>query len=138
MNWFVSSLLAAVLLAAHFLFFKQAHSLKLPVAQIAMFAWSIAAAGLLLYHLIGRQGFAINSKQAALTIVMAGLTFFIGSLLLNKAMVMAPNPGFATAVGSLQVLLLVVASVFIFGSSFSGLQVMGASLVVAGVILLGL
>lgn len=69
-------------------------------------------------------------------LVVAAAVLWGGALALNKGIVAAPNPGYATAVASAQIILVVLFSALFFGSSFSIFKAIGAALVIGGVVLL--
>ena len=55
-----------------------------------------------------------------------------------KSLSLAPNPGYSLAIISADVVLVAVASVFIFKSEFTLIKAIGTGLAVLGIILLGL
>jgi drug/metabolite transporter (DMT)-like permease len=135
MSWFSYSLIAAVVLAAHFLILKRLNVHDISLNILIMYMWGMASIALLLYQ--SMRGHVSIPKGSFPWIIGASITTFLGTWLLNKGVFTAPNPGFATAVGSLQVLIVIIASVFMFGSGFSFMKFIGSVFVVAGVILLG-
>jgi len=66
----------------------------------------------------------------------AGVFAAIGHWADFEAIKKAPNPGFATAIRSSSILPVTVFSVFLFGSSFHPLKLIGALLILAGVVAL--
>lgn len=134
--WYAYSLAAAVFFAVYFLFTKKAGIVGIPIGSLTLYTWIAATAGLVLFMVLSKQSFSLSGLQGAIVCAAAvGLLF--GTLLLNKAIYTAPNPGFATAVGSVQVLIVIFLSAFFFGSEITYMKLVGAVLVVGGVILLG-
>lgn len=138
MNWYALSLFAAAFLAANVLLLKKATMLGVPVAVVTVCMWCLSGALLLAYLLLAKQLPHAYSGAALAATLFASLAFLAGAFLLNTAIAAAPNPGYATAVGSLQVLLVLLMSAVLFNSSFTLAKVAGAMLVVGGVVLLGL
>ncbi len=136
MIWFIYSITAALLLAVHFLFLKKASLNGIPLSLLMMYMWLFSSMGLFIYHVFKSQ-LAIQANLIWI-VALATITALAGTFLLNMGVYTAPNPGYATAVGSMQVLILIVASTLIFGSDFTSIKVMGSLFVVAGVIMLSL
>jgi|TARA_B100001971_G_scaffold194280_1_gene200158 drug/metabolite transporter (DMT)-like permease len=136
MNWYIYSIISAFLLAAHFLFLKKASLSGIPLSLLIMYMWLISGVGLLIYQIT--KGQLSIPTNLIWIVVFATITALAGTFLLNLGVYTAPNPGYATAVGSLQVLIVVVSSMLIFGSDFSSIKILGSLLVIIGVIMLGL
>lgn len=64
----------------------------------------------------------------------AGIFAAIGHWADFEAIKRAPNPGFATAIRNSSILPVTVVSVFLFGSSFHALKLVGGLLILAGVV----
>lgn len=135
-SWFIYSLLAAAFLAVNFLFVKKAGLMSIPVETLSFYAWLIATLGVAALMLVERKAFALTAPQLGVALATGG-AFLFGTLALYKGAYLAPNPGFATAVGSVQVILVVIAAAYLFGSPMTFLKVCGVVLVIAGVVLLG-
>ena len=136
-NWFTYSLLAAFFLAASFLLVKKASIAQISAETLTAYTWGISFILLFGYLIITKQNIHVTPSQFGI-IALAAIAFLFGALLLNKGVYTAPNPGFATAIGSVQVLLVVLASVILFGSELTGIKILGSIAVIAGVVLLGL
>lgn len=135
--WFLYSIIAAIFLAISFLFIKKASLMQIPISLLTLYLWGFASIMLLVFLLFKKGSIVLSSSQLLVSF-LAGFAFLIGALLLNKAVSIAPNPGFATAVGSLQVLIVIIASYFLFSSDLTFIKVLGSIFVVSGVILLGI
>ncbi len=136
MGWYFYSIIAAIILAVNFLLIKKVGLSGLPVNVLILYMWGIASIILLGYHLFSKQSLAI-SKPLIMIVIFAALTALAGNYFLNKAVYESPNPGYATAVASLQILIVVISSFFIFGSDLTIQKFIGAMLVLVGVFLLG-
>lgn len=136
MNWFIYSTIAAFLLAAHFLFLKKASLSGIPLSLLIMYMWLISSIGLLIYQ-TSKSQLSIPTNLIWI-VALATITALAGTFLLNLGVYTAPNPGYATAVGSLQVLIVIITSSLIFGSDFTSIKIAGSLFVIAGVIMLGL
>ena len=140
MNWFFSSLVAAVLLAAHMLILKKLSLGGMSVTAFTFLTWLVSVGIFIGYFILTRQSPFVGLGKATTVVwlVIAAAVLWGGALALNRGIVAAPNPGYATAVASAQVALVVLFSVLFFGSSFSIFKAAGAALVISGVVLLGL
>jgi len=136
MNWFIYSIAAAILLAAHFLFLKKAAISGIPLSLLLMYIWLSSGIILLIYQ-TSKSQISIPTNLIWI-VVFATITALVGTFLLNLGVYTAPNPGYATAIGSLQVLIVIISSTLIFGSDFTSLKAIGSLLVILGIILLGL
>ena len=137
MTWFLSSILAAIFLAIGFLLAKKLslESVSLPV--MLFFIWGISSIILLGYLLYSKQPIHLSSPILGL-LVLAAVAIFLGQLFLYNGIYTAPNPGYATAIGSIQVLIVVLLSLMLFGLEFSLLKIVATILILIGVIILGL
>lgn len=140
MNWFFSSLLAAVLLAAHMLILKKLNLGGMSVAVFTFLTWLISVGIFIGYFILTRQSpfMGIGKTSTVAWLVVAAAVLWGGALSLNKGIAAAPNPGYATAITSAQIILVVLFSALFFGSSFSIFKAIGAALIIGGVVLLGL
>jgi len=100
-----------------------------------MYMWLFASFALLVYQTsISQLSIPINLVWL---VALATITALAGTFLLNLGVYKAPNPGYATAVGSLQVLIVIISSTLIFGSDFTSIKVVGSIFVIAGIFMLG-
>ena len=85
------------------------------------------------------RGMSLNvSWNAMLWIVGASLTSFLGNYCALKAIFLAPNPGYASAIEASKALVVVLLSVWFFAAHFSWLKGLGALCCSIGVALLAL
>lgn len=140
MNWFFSSLVAAVLLAAHILMLKKLSLGGVSVTAFTFLTWLVSIGIFIGYFILAhRTPFSgLGKTTTLLWLVAAGAALWGGVLAMNKGITTAPNPGYATAIAGAQVALVVLFSVLFFGSSFSFVKIAGTALVIGGVVLLGL
>jgi len=108
MGWFIYSFFAAVALAIHFLLLKKMSINGTSLSLLTLYMWGLSSILLLVFQLFKKQ--LALPKGSMMIVVIAGLTTLIGTLLLYKGVSTAPNPGYAVAVGSLQVLIVVISS----------------------------
>ena len=137
MTWFISSILAAIFLAVGFLLAKKLSLESVPLTIALLFIWGISSIILLGYLLYSKQSIHLSSPILGLLVLTAVATL-LGNLFLYKGIYTAPNPGYATAIGSIQVLIVVLLSVMLFGLEFSLLKLAATILILIGVIILGL
>jgi uncharacterized membrane protein len=136
MNWYMYSALAAILMAGHFLLIKKASLSGLSISLMLMYIWLASGIVMLIYQ-ASKSQLAVPSNTIWI-IALATITALAGAILNNIGIYKAPNPGYASAVGCIQVLIVVIFSTIIFGSDFSRIKIVGSILVVAGAILLGI
>lgn len=136
MTWYSYALSATIFLAAGFLLIRKASTLGVPVTTLTFYIWVFAALMLFVYMGYTKESFSLSPVQLGVLLLTA-VSFLFGALLLNYGVYAAPNPGYASAVASAQVLIVIIASIFLFGSPFDLFKALGAALTVAGVILLG-
>ncbi len=137
MNWYTYSLFSAVFFSAHFLLVKKAGTENISTNLLILYMCAISGILMLGYQIFAKQSLNL-SKSAIYLILFISIFWIFGAYFLTKAIYLSPNAGYATAIGSLQVLIVVIASIFIFDSDFSYIKLIGAILVILGVILLGL
>jgi len=77
------------------------------------------------------------TKQALILIFIAGVFGVVGNVFLLKSIESSLNPGYSLAVSGVHILLVTIASIFLFKSEFTLFKGMGALLAVIGIILLG-
>lgn len=133
--WIFLSLLAALCFTVMFLLFKQLEIRSVPT--VVSLAW-IFIVGTLLYvgHVVAVRESLRTSGAILCILIAAGVLSYLGNAFQFRAISIAPNPGYAVAVVSVQALMVTIASVFLFGADFSLLKGFGALLCVVGVALL--
>ena len=135
--WIIYSLCAALSFSGIFVIFK---ALELrSVSTFVSLAWVFIVAALLY---VGHNAYTKESLKVSGTVLYlvlaAGVLSYIGNAFQFRATALAPNPGYAIAVVSVQVVLVTVLSLFLFGSDFSTTKGLGVLLSLCGVILLSL
>ncbi len=138
MPWYVYSILSAVLFAGMVLCTRylgnKGHSAK----QILLFLLGFAFLGFLGIN-VRTIGGVVSSEQFwpfALVMTITGAFIVIGNWVNFTATIRAPNPGFVGAINNSSVLLIILLSVFIFGSPLTLSKLAGALLAVGGMAVL--
>jgi len=137
MNWFWYALIGMVFLSVMFLLITKVNKLGVRSELVYVLPSIFAVLFGLIYIFAVKIPFAVP-KSIWIFLVLAGLFAVIGNLLMFKSLSLAPNPGYALAIISADVLLVAIASVFIFKSEFTVIKAIGTVLAVVGIILLGL
>ena len=137
MNWFWYAVIGMVLLSVMFLFITKVNKLGVRSELVYVLPSIFAVLFGLIYIFSVKIPFVVP-KSAWIFIVLAGLFALLGNLLMFKSLSLAPNPGYSLAIISADVVLVAVASVFIFKSEFTLIKAIGTGLAVLGIILLGL
>ena len=135
--WIIYSLGAMGFLAAMTLMFVPAGRAGAQPAVLLFYLLACAAAFNVGHLVIQGTSFRL-SKVAAMWIIAAALASFLGNLCAVKAILTAPNPGYASAIEASKAPVVMLLSVFLFASHFSLLKGLGAVLCAVGVALLSL
>lgn len=138
MPWYLYSLLTSLSLVGLYLGIKWLTSRAFEPKQILLFMIGFATLGFL--------GVAASSLPTVVKAdrfpgflaagTFAGFFAAIGHWADFEAIKRAPNPGLATAIRNSSVLPVIVLSVFLFSSAFDALKLLGAALVLTGVVAL--
>lgn len=135
--WIVYSLGAMGFLAAMTLMFVPAGRAGVPPSVVLFYLFLFAC--LLDLGYLKCQGTPLNvSRSAMIWIVGAALTSFLGNVCALKAINLAPNPGYASAIEASKAPVVVLLSIWLFASHFSLQKGLGALLCALGVALLSL
>lgn len=79
----------------------------------------------------------LPQEQAAVGLLaLAGLLSFAGNLCSLRAMSLAPNPGYASAISGVHAFVVTLAAIAVFGVAVSWIKLIGVVLCVLGVALL--
>lgn len=135
MNWFLLALASTFFLAGMMVFFRFA-SPQVDSATGLFYVLVVAAVALLAFLVFSGKPLAV-SQNVFLILLAAGLFSAVGNVFLFSSIASSPNPGYADAVAASRIVLLSIASIFLFGSGISLTGVIGVILVFAGVALLG-
>jgi drug/metabolite transporter (DMT)-like permease len=100
------------------------------------FVFSIIFLGAILFY-NSPKDFKVNGFFIAILIVV-GLLNALGNFFLFKSLSLVDNSGYAIAIANLNVVLILFASIFLFGVKLDMLKIVGTLLVVSGVVLIGL
>lgn len=138
MPWFAYSILSAFSFVGLYLCIRWLTSKGFAPKQILLFMVGFALLGFFgaaapsLYNVVSSDKF-LGFLAAA---TFAGVFSSIGHWTDFEAIGRAPNPGYATSIRNSSILPVTVFSVFLFGSSFHLLKLLGVFLILAGIIAL--
>jgi uncharacterized membrane protein len=138
MPWYIYSAASAILFTGMVLIVRKLGNKGFSSKQILTFLLGFALIGFLLLN--GSKLFQISNAENFSTflvvVIISSVFYTIGNFADFTAMIKSPNPGYATATKSSNVILITLLSVLIFGSSLTWSKLLGAIIVMAGVILL--
>lgn len=137
MEWYSYALLSMLFFSIMVLIFKRLMSGGLQPGVILLFVFGLSALFYLAHFLIAKTPMETNYYILALLLIAAILSY-VGNLFSLKAINSAPNVGYPLAINSLQIILVTVASVFLFGSKLSLIKVAGLLLGLIAIMLLAL
>lgn len=145
-NWLLDTLIASVLITASYLTLKYA-SLKSnnnDVAErgfiIISLTMGLVALLLLIFVKETRNNIINDLKNIKVSkwLIITGLLIFISYFYLFRGSVTAPNPGYARALLTIDLVMLTVLSALLFGSPISMTSILGMILIISGILLVSL
>jgi len=137
MGWFLYATIAMISFTVMFLAFIKIGKLGLRSEVTFMYYGLIAGILVLSYSLSSKMPLSVT-KTLLVFLIIAAVFGAIGNIFLFKSMGIAPNPGYSVAVSGVHVMLVAVASIFIFNSEFTLISGLGVIFTVIGLILLGI
>jgi drug/metabolite transporter (DMT)-like permease len=138
MTWYFYSIFAALSLAGMVLCTRFLGNKGFSSKQILIFMLGLNALSFLML-LIPTFNTFINSANLSIFLVIiaiAGILSYIGNVADFTAVIKAPNPGFADAIKSSNILLTLLLSMLLFHSQFSFGKLLGAVFIIIGIALL--
>ncbi|MDP3990221.1 MAG: EamA family transporter [archaeon] len=136
MNWFTYALIGAVLFSGMVLLFKKITATVKP-ATLMLYVAIFLTIFYLLHVTITKTPIKINGS-AMLWIAAASLLSYIANLVYTKSIALAPNAGYSTTIVSLQLVVITVASVFLFGAEINLIKGFGILLAIISIVVLSL
>jgi drug/metabolite transporter (DMT)-like permease len=133
--WQWYSVAAMICFATMQLLFVQLTRRGVSPAAILLVVFGVAAACYGIHVRVTRTPVPQNGGALALLVTAAVLSF-AGNLCSVRAMSLAPNPGYASAISGVHAFIVTVLAVFIFGIAVSWTKLLGVVLCVLGVALL--
>jgi drug/metabolite transporter (DMT)-like permease len=138
MEWYFYSIFAALSLAGMVLCTRFLGNKGFSSKQILIFILGLNTLGFLML-LVPTFDIFINSSNLSIFLVIiavAGILSYVGNLADFTAVIKAPNPGFADAIKSSNILLTLFLSMLLFHSQFSFGKLLGAVFIIIGIALL--
>ena len=136
MNWFMYSIIAMLAFTVNFLLIKKLSLLGVKSQIVLMYVFAISALIVLSYSLMTKDSMGL-SKYALLLIILTAVFAVVGNFFLFESIGGSPNPGYSLAVSGIHILLVTIASIFIFQSDFTLNKIIGTIFAVIGIILIG-
>jgi len=136
MNWFIYALIAMVAFTINFLLIKKISLLGVRAHVVLIYIFAISALIALVYSFVIKDSIKVNNYVLVLLIITAVFAV-VGNFFLFESIASSPNPGYSLAVSGSYILLVAIASVFIFQSDFTLSKLIGTVLAVIGIIMIG-
>ena len=139
LSWFLLALLAAPFFAASELVFKFSNCQQIDIRLYISFLWICFGIIGLLYTIYTKSYQREISKKNMVTIASIALLIFIGNILYWTSCKRVHNPGLSRSVfsGSF-IVILVMASMFIFHKKITVQQGMGILIIIVGLVLMNI
>ncbi len=135
MNWFLKSLIGMLFTAGAITALKALTSRGVPT-EFMTASYFVLMAAITAAFVFSRKIKLSGAKKIKSLAILLGILGAAANFILFEAVRMAPNPGYAMAIFHTEIVLVAIASVFMFRSELSRRSFLGVLLVVAGVILL--
>ena len=136
-NWFAFALSSAVLMTIVILIVKRGLNEGISSLLWLMYFYGFNAI-LIAAYLKSKKSIKRISKFLLKLLIIAAILGVLANFALTQAIRISPNPGYVSAITSTQILLVSIASIFLFKSEFTFKKGLGTILVVIGIILFGL
>lgn len=133
--WLTYGLAAMTLLGAMLVLVKRASVLGAATTPLMLWLFVGGTIGTLAHALVTRQPLRLAWAPAGL-VALAALLSYAGNLAYLKAVATAPNPGLPVAIEGCKVVVVLVASYFLFDASLSLAKLAGVVLCLVGVYLI--
>ena len=136
MNWVLYALLGMVFFSGMNLIFKRLTA-DLKPNVLLLFIFIFGALFYLIDSVYTKTSLNLNYKLVLLLLAAAFLSY-LGNLFYVKSLSLSPNPGHSAAINSLQIILITIGAVFLFGSEITIKNLIGIMLGIIAIILLSL
>ncbi|PIN73572.1 hypothetical protein COV20_05100 [Candidatus Woesearchaeota archaeon CG10_big_fil_rev_8_21_14_0_10_45_16] len=135
MEWLIYALLGMLFFSGMILLFKKITLSGVTPATLMLFVAIFLTVFYTLHVVLTRSAAKVNGSVLVLIIIAAFLSY-LANLFYTKSIAVAPNAGYPATIISLQLAVITIASVFLFGSELSLLKGTGIILaIVAGILL---
>ncbi len=137
MIWFIYALIAMVSFTIMILSFNKIGLLGMS-GETTILYYSIFAVLIVFIYIASTKIPLSVTKHMLIFLIIAAIFGTIGNVFLLKSMQISPNPGYPVAIAGAQILLVTIASVFLFKSEITLIKSIGILFALIGIILLGL
>lgn len=135
LTWVLFGLGAAICFAGMVLLNKKILSLGMSPLLLNLFLFGFTFIGFSIWTIASKTKMEFNSTMIIL-LILAALFALLGNFLDATATKEAPNPGYAAALKSVQVLIIALLAPLLLGSPLTLPKFIGMALVVGGVVLI--
>ncbi len=135
MEWLTYAIVSMIFFAGMILLFKKVLTFNVKPASLMLFI-SIFLVFFYLIHVIITKTPTKVGNSTLILIFAAAFLSYVANILYTKSIAIAPNPGYSAAIVSLQLVLIAVASFFLFKSELTVTKGVGIILaIIAGILL---
>jgi drug/metabolite transporter (DMT)-like permease len=138
MNWFVGSIIGMLLLSVMFLAFKKIGQMGTSSYTIIIFEFLVGSLLLILFVSLSGINFIPSDSTVWALLILVGILGAAGNVFLTNGINAAPNPGYALAIVNANIILVTIASFFLFHSEITPIKGLAVVLISVGIIILGL
>lgn len=138
MNWLWYAILGTLSLSGMFLTIKKLGLLGVKTSVILVYLFVVASVLFLLYNVVGKNNIIVKENNALMLLILVGIFSFLGNFLLTKSMLLAKNPGYTNSISAFSIVLVAIASYFIFKSELTTIKLLGMVIALIGIIMVAL
>jgi drug/metabolite transporter (DMT)-like permease len=135
MNWLIYSLISTIGFVGIALIIKRLTQFEIKAEVLNLYFWGLTTLTFLSYALIKKSVLKVPDNSWTWFILLA-IIAFVTNLFSVLAIKTAPNPGYTRAIQAAQIILVTIASFFLFGSKFDLKTFFGILIVFLGVFLI--
>jgi drug/metabolite transporter (DMT)-like permease len=137
MNWTTSAFIAMISFAMMILIFKKLTGTSMLPEVINFYFFLFSTVAFLIFNILKKTKLDLPINYMYL-FILAALVAITANYFSIIAIKFAPNPGYAKAIQSFDVVVITVASIFLFGSEITFTKAIGVAFSIIGLILLSL
>ncbi len=138
MNWLWYAILGTLSLSGMFLTIKKLGLLGVKTGVILVYLFVVAGTLFLLYNLVSKNNIIVKEGNVLMFLILVGIFSFLGNFFSTKSIISAPNPGYSLVITSFNIVLITVASYFLFKSELTTIKLLGMVIALIGLIIVAL
>lgn len=135
--WIGLSLLASICFTGIYIAYR--YLTDLGITSLSIMVYIFLFGGFLnVSHAVYAKHDLKISRNVLLVLILCSILSYVGNLSQVRSIALAPNPGYAVTVSSSALILFTIVSIFLFGSEFSQIKILGVALCFIGIMLVSL